>query len=207
MIVVFALSALAGEYPPEVQRVVDVAQQAGVPTSAIEDKAKEGLAKGVPSARIAEVLGERVAQLREAQELLGPQTPPSLVIAAAAALRADATPQAIRHLARAKGPSQALSVQVLADLLGSGVSESDAIQMIDLAASGAGRGHAVQGLVTAVTALNANGHSSDQAAAAILSNMANGQGGNGRPDEPGRPANAGRPDTPGRPSNPGNSNR
>jgi len=114
--------------------LVEGAASRGLPVEGVADKILEGLAKGVPPARLLPVVEGMVARLREADESLAalPASSgarPALIEAGAEALRRGASPVALAALAAevegSPAPSDQLEVAIrtLGDLGEQGVAE------------------------------------------------------------------------------------
>jgi hypothetical protein len=140
-----------------VEAAVARAGQAQLPAELLVDKAREGLAKGVPPARIGAVVAELEQALgrarAEAQPFLGAGAPPprallkSLVEAHAAGVRADDAAMVLR----AGGRERAL--QVLTDLVQRGYPSGPAARTV---AGVAGRPVALERLVGQAERLRAS---------------------------------------------------
>jgi hypothetical protein len=106
----------------EVEALVDSARRLGIPTEPVIDKALEGAAKRAPSERILVVVRSRFHELIGAHAALGSGAMEPEIIAAADALHAGASTQAISTLRRQR-PSVPLTIPlaVLADLIARGV--------------------------------------------------------------------------------------
>jgi hypothetical protein len=103
----------------ELRAVVDRASVNGLPTELLLDKVREGLAKGVPAARIATVvrgLGESLGHARvEAQPYVSSPSP-SLLKAIVEAHAAGAGTAEVVSILRATGQERERALQVLTDL-------------------------------------------------------------------------------------------
>lgn len=111
--------ARLGASAAAVHATLDNATRAGLPAELIADKVREGLAKGVPPARIATVvagLADALGHARaEAQPLVGGAPPAALLKAIVEAHAAGAGAADVATILRAGGRDRA--VQVLTDLL------------------------------------------------------------------------------------------
>ncbi|HEX6838753.1 MAG TPA: hypothetical protein VF334_19380 [Polyangia bacterium] len=111
--------ARLGTSAPAVHATLDHAAKAGLPTELIADKVREGLAKGVPPARIAGVvasLADSFGRARaEAQPLVGATPSAALLKAIVEAHAAGAAAADVATVLGAGGRERA--VQVLTDLL------------------------------------------------------------------------------------------
>jgi hypothetical protein len=124
--------ALGADLPASVQAVVEQAELADLPTSLLEQKALEGLAKGVPEARITTVLDDLLAQWKGADRVLGERARApdraDLVPAAAAALQQGAPSGVVSSLSSEPRPIAAL--WTLSDMLYAGLSPPDAERLV-----------------------------------------------------------------------------
>ena len=122
-----------------VQRVVDSAAAAGLPTEPLIRKALEGESKGADSARILMAVQGLLAHLSTARSLFGPEARESELVAGAAALRAGATSTNLARLAALRQHEPlAVPLSVLADLLAAGVPVDQAWSSVyDMASHGA----------------------------------------------------------------------
>jgi len=122
-----------------VQRLVDSAASSGLPTEPLIRKALEGESKGADSARIVSAVQGLFTHLSTARQLFGPAARESELVAAAAALRAGASPSSLARLSTLR-PKEQLTVplSVLADLLASGIPVEQAwTSVYDMASHGA----------------------------------------------------------------------
>ena len=110
-------------------RIADSARADGIPVAPIVAKAAEGVLKGADDARIVAAVRALVQQLGRARAVL-PSSSTGTLTAAASALRAGVTTEAVRDLAIASaGGSDAdlgIALVTLVDLTTSGVSASQA---------------------------------------------------------------------------------
>ncbi|HEV2148010.1 MAG TPA: hypothetical protein VGR37_11460, partial [Longimicrobiaceae bacterium] len=101
------LPALAQDVASPAQRIEAArrtAESAGIPASLLENKVAEGRAKGIPMARIAAAVEQRLALLTRARdamagEVRGPLAPTDLRVGADA-LAAGVSPETLGTLAR-----------------------------------------------------------------------------------------------------------
>lgn len=185
-------ATFAADLPADLAAVVDAAAAQDLPTSPLEAKAVEGLAKGVPEARIASVLDGLLADLQRSQALVGAGSD-DLIYAGARALKAGASDRAVATLA--PGPVGERALHSLADLLALGVTEADAVRVVRVAAASSGASTHTAGLATSVAALVSRGSSPTEAADQVLaglSGQSNGvgsmpDGAPGKKDNPGNP--------------------
>ncbi len=122
----------------EVQRVVDSAGRAALPTEPLVLKALEGASKGADSARIIAAVRTLAANLGSARVALGPAASEAELVAGAAALRAGATGPALATLRQLrKGEPLVVPLSVLADLLTAGLATDRAWSSVrDMATRG-----------------------------------------------------------------------
>lgn len=153
--------AAAVPLPEPVAAICAAAAQEDLPTAALETKALEGLAKGVPPERIATVLNGLVTDLRRASELLGPAAQGSdradILLASVSARRAGVSDRAVRQLAELPEALRAQAVYSIADLVRQGFTEEESLQLVrDATGSGDPRA-ALTGLATSAAALLSQG--------------------------------------------------
>ena len=121
----------------QIQQILVQAQQEGLPTEPLVDKALEGWAKHAPADRLVIAVGDlrhRLTAARQAAVETGMTDPPSSVVAAAAqALGRGMTPDDVRLLIRTAGKGDAATTGLM-------VASSLAAQGIDRAAAA----HAVE---------------------------------------------------------------
>jgi hypothetical protein len=114
----------------QLRALVDDAARAGLPAELLADKAREGVAKNVPPARIIAVvrsLGQALASARrEAQPFVGQALPPSLLRALVEAHGAGASTAETQLILRQHGGERALVE--LADLLSRGHAPATAVR-------------------------------------------------------------------------------
>lgn len=148
-----ASAAYAGDRPPEVAAVIEAARAAGLPAEALEAKAKEGEAKGVPGPTIAAYLEGLRKDLAAADVALGGEAQGEdrgeLLVAVVAARRVGVSAAAFGEAARLPNGLRAPAVRALADLVGAGVSEPAALALVRQASA---RGDARSALRDTVTA-------------------------------------------------------
>jgi hypothetical protein len=135
---------LAGRLDPataaEVERLVDSARAAGLPTVPLVDKALEGATKGAADARILAAVRGLAQRLGAARDALGTGASDAELVAAAGALYQGVSTKALSQLRAARARSSlALPLVVLADLIARGVPSATATAaVLDLARSDAG---------------------------------------------------------------------
>lgn len=160
--------ANAGSYPSEVAAVIAAATAAGLPTTLLEDKAREAMAKGIPPAVAAGVLSGLAADLAEARRLLGPPGDDGATCTAAAVvLRGGGSPVSVRRIAGLPIGVRARALFAFADLLSLHVPEVDALSLVEDVASSAESAVGVEGLAGSVGALLAGGMSEADALASV----------------------------------------
>jgi hypothetical protein len=121
-----------------VQRLVDSAQKAGLPTEPLVQKALEGTTMGASPARIEGAVGALLDRLAQSRDALGPDAGTAALVAGASALRAGLTPGSLRQLhALRGGASLAVPISVLTDLVAQGLPPDEATrEVLDLARNG-----------------------------------------------------------------------
>ena len=105
----------------ELTRVIDSARAEGVPTSPLVAKSAEGVLKNADDARIVRAVRTLATELRTARTLMPADASPSILMAAASALHAGASRDALSRLAAARSASRgetdlAVALVTLADL-------------------------------------------------------------------------------------------
>ena len=114
-----------------VQRVVDSAGRAGLPTEPLVQKALEGSTLGAPGDRIEAAVHALHGQLGRARTALGEDAGPAELTAAAGALRAGLPPSALRRLQSLRsGRPLVVPIAVLTDLVAEGVPPDEATQSV-----------------------------------------------------------------------------
>jgi hypothetical protein len=106
----------------QVETLVTSARDQGLPTEPLVQKALEGASKGAPGTRIVTAVESTLADLRRAREALGQRAASDEIVAAAAALRAGATPAMVAEIRRV-GPHGGVAVPlaVFTDLVAGGM--------------------------------------------------------------------------------------
>ena len=122
----------------EVEAALASARSERLPTEPLVQKALEGASKGAPGPRIADAVGTVLADLRRAREALGVAAAEDELVAAAAALRAGATPSMIGEMRRvAPHGAVAVPLAVFTDLVAGGMRTDAAWRSVaDLARKG-----------------------------------------------------------------------
>jgi hypothetical protein len=114
-----------------VQRVVDSAGRAGLPTEPLVQKALEGSTLGAPGDRIEAAVSALHGQLGRAREALGREAGEAELTTAAGALRAGLPPSALRRLQSLRsGRPLVVPIAVLTDLVAEGVPPDEATQSV-----------------------------------------------------------------------------
>lgn len=164
MVVVIALgagTAAASDLPAPLADVVSSAAAEGLPTEPLEAKAREGLAKGVPVARITVVLEGLRSELDVARSALGGDAEPAVVTAAGHALRSGAGVGAVQRVAFAPHPRRDLALVSLGDLMHAGLPEERAVELVETASAAPQTERAFTGLAVTSSALLEAGMSAD----------------------------------------------
>jgi hypothetical protein len=105
-----------------VEAALASARGEGLPTEPLVQKALEGASKRAPGPRIVDAVGTVLADLRRAREALGVAAAEDELVAAAAALRAGATPTMIGEMRRvAPHGAVAVPLAVFTDLVAGGM--------------------------------------------------------------------------------------
>jgi hypothetical protein len=121
-----------------VQRLVDSARTAGLPTEPLVQKALEGSTLGAGGDRIRAAVSALFGQLSHARAALGTSASDAEVTAAAGAIRAGVPADTLQHLrALRSGRSLVVPISVLADLVAEGTPPDRAYRSVfDLARDG-----------------------------------------------------------------------
>jgi hypothetical protein len=121
-----------------VEAALASARAEGLPTEPLVQKALEGASKGAPGPRIVAAVATVLADLRRAREALGLTAAEDELVAAAAALRAGATPSMIGEMRRvAPHGAVAVPLAVFTDLVAGGMGADVAWRSVaDLARKG-----------------------------------------------------------------------
>jgi hypothetical protein len=121
-----------------VQRVVDSAAREGLPTEPLVQKALEGSTLGAADDRIVAAVGALHGQLTSARRALGGRASEADLTAAAGALRAGLSANALERLRSLRGDRPlVVPIAVLTDLVAEGVPVDEATRsVLDLARDG-----------------------------------------------------------------------
>jgi hypothetical protein len=136
VVLVAALPARAQAPEQQVQTALQRAQQAGVPVELLESKIAEGRAKGVPMARIAQAVEQRLAALLHVQAAFAQRqtlTTEELGVAADAAQAgvSDAALQAV--VSRAPAEHRSVAIAALSQLVQLGYTPQQALDQVQRA--------------------------------------------------------------------------
>ena len=116
-------------------RLIDSARVAGLPTAPLVDKIAEGTLKGADDERIVRAVRTLARELGDARAALGPSTDVPLLGAAASALHAGVTEGDLRRMARAGGSPEpaalASALVTLVDLVAKRVPVAPATRSIE----------------------------------------------------------------------------
>jgi hypothetical protein len=114
-----------------VQRLVDSARMAGLPTEPLVQKALEGSTMGASGDRIRAAVEALRGQLSRAREALGNGASEGELTAGAGALRAGVSPASLAELHRLRyRQSLVVPISVLADIVAEGVSPTQATKEV-----------------------------------------------------------------------------
>ena len=118
-----------------VSAIIDSARADGLPAEPLVQKALEGASKHAPGEVIVRAVRTLALNLHTVRTALGDRSSDQELLAGAAALRAGATPDALRELRRLdESRSLAVPLSVLADLVSQGVEVTTASRtVLDLA--------------------------------------------------------------------------
>lgn len=131
------LSRLDAETAAVVAPILEAASRDSLPVEALESKALEGVAKGVPPERIGQVVAELAMELRDARSGLRVRLPSTTltggeVVAAARAVRQGVPVEALDDLWSARPDDRPLDVPVtvLSELVRRGIPVADATDLM-----------------------------------------------------------------------------
>ncbi|MFT5684494.1 MAG: hypothetical protein ACI8RZ_005435 [Myxococcota bacterium] len=129
----------AQEIPSCIDSILRSVDEAGLPVDLLESKAREGLAKGVPPARIASVLEGMQSDLSAASTLLDLPEDASdrneVLSATASALRAEVSTDTLHRLASLPEQIRGPAIQSMVDLMLIGFSQAQSAQLVEDAAA------------------------------------------------------------------------
>ncbi|MFQ5747600.1 MAG: hypothetical protein ACE5HF_10340 [Gemmatimonadota bacterium] len=167
--------ALPPEAAARVEAIAVRAAREGIPPGLIVGKALEGAAKGVPPDRIVPAVAGLARRLGQVRALLGPDRPPSTLMAAAEAARRGVPAEAIRELSRRHRGDIAIPLLVLGELSRSGVPVDRALGVIDSAYQHGQRGERMLAFSAAVRRQIARGESPRRAAEIVARRIREGR--------------------------------
>ncbi|MGH7444355.1 MAG: hypothetical protein ACREKM_05740, partial [Longimicrobiales bacterium] len=150
------------------------ARSQGLPTESLVNKALEGIAKQVPSARIAGAIEQRLAVLGRAQAALGPARGANADISAVAdAMQRGVGAEAVRALREQAGTNVPVGVaaHVLADLSERGVPTDVALDVLAAWRQRGGRVDELPDIAAGVDRLVRQGMLPAQAGAAVAGSL------------------------------------
>ncbi len=143
--------AYSPEAAAQIEALVAEAGRNGVPAAPLYDKALEGAAKRVPTARVMPALREYSGRMQRAQGLLGGTREVSWVVAGADALRRGVAGDALTSIGREAGARTPMALVVMGDLVEAGVPAGRAIEVMQEALV---RTNGEEGLLEVPTALH-----------------------------------------------------
>ena len=114
----------------QIEVVVEQARREGVPTAPLYDKALEGAAKRVPTARVLPALREYSGQMQRAQGFLGGTRDAAWVVAGADALRRGVASDALTSIGQEAGTRTPIALVVMGDLLEAGILPGPAMDVM-----------------------------------------------------------------------------
>lgn len=154
--------AVAGE----IENVVASARAAGVPESLVLKKALEGAAKGVPGARVVDVLRTYQSRLVRSRALLGSTASGAMLVAGADALQKGVPEAAVQSVGRAEG-GDPIALVALGDLVDAGVPVDQAAAVVRKALARGKRGEELLDIPAQVRNMMRQGTPPGQAAGVI----------------------------------------
>lgn len=169
------------------------ARRDGLPTEPLVNKALEGIAKQVPSARIITAVEQRLAGLGRARDALGGAAAPGEIEGIADAMQRGVGAEAVRALRAQAGDEApvAVAAHVLADLQERGVPTDVALEVLGAWRSRGGRPDDLPEIPAGVDRLLRQGMGPSQAGSTLAASL---RSGNATPGRPAAPGARGRPD-------------
>lgn len=171
------------------------AEREGLPTQPLVNKALEGIAKHVPSARVIMAVEQRFESLAQARTALGAPAPPAEIEGVADAMQRGVGAQAVRTLRAQAGDDApvAVAAHVLADLQERGVPTDVALDVLSAWRTRGGRPSDLPDIPAGIDRLLRQGMGPAQAGSAVAASLRSGNAA-GAPGRPVLPGARGRPD-------------
>lgn len=170
-----ARPAMAQDLPAEVQQVIDLAAANGLPVSGLEEKALEGVAKGVPSHRIVAAVQQQADWLAKAAALVPNVHDEQTLQAVALALRAGASERAVLDLLTLSDDLRDAALEGVSDLMASGFTEGQATELVRTAAAASDPDLAMAQVVTVANGLVVRGESPAEATSSVSAAVSQGR--------------------------------
>ena len=174
-------TAHAQDLPTDLATLVETVASEGLPVEALESKAREGLAKGVPPTRILGVLDAMHTDLQHADTLLSlPEDAPdrdTTLSAAARALRSNIAEDHLHTLAALPEVVRGDAIHSMVDLTQTGFTQAQSARLVQDAAAARRPEEALSALTTASGALLVQGASHAEVLQRITAELAVGHSG------------------------------
>lgn len=162
----------------DVDALVAMAGDRGIPAGPLFNKALEGVAKHVPQALLMTALRGYSDRLGTARMAFGGEVGPPMLVAGADALQRGVNPDALRDLGEG-GMHSPMAVLVLADLIETGVPSARALEVLHEAMGQRMAEDMMLEIPEHVRGFMREGHSPGAAAERVWSRMRGGMGGMG----------------------------
>jgi hypothetical protein len=178
-----ARNVLAPDVLRAVEALADAAERDGLPSDPVYAKALEGVAKGVPEARLLPALDQFAGRLRVARDVLGAAAQAPLLVAGVDALARGVPTETLRGLAAAE--RRPVAIVVLGDLVQSGLPADAALEVVREALARRAPDEALLDIPPAARRLLRDAGSTDAALDALRRRIRDGGGRVGPPAPPG----------------------
>ena len=187
--VLVSFPALGADLPTSLQMVIDTAEDNGLPTQPLVQKAREGLSKGVSNDRVEIVLSRMAGDLARAKEIMVTDNP-ELLRAASGAIRLGASDANILALYRLDSAVRLQSLTAYTDLLAVGLGHNQSLQLVrNVAVTPSGPRHLPQ-IAILVASKISRGATPTSAANDVSTNLGVGPEVGGGPAQSGNSAKA-----------------
>jgi len=123
-------AAYSVEDAATIEALIGEAADQGLPTDALYDKALEGAAKRMPTARVLPALEAFRGRMQSARSLMEGAPSASAIVAGSDAILRGVPPETIRELGRSGTDRTAVALLVAGDLAESGITGDRALQVI-----------------------------------------------------------------------------
>ena len=171
-----AQGALPEDVFLQVDAVARSAAREGIPADVLFNKALEGAAKRVPADRLLPAVEAYAGRLREARFAFGPEAHAPLLVAGADALQRGVGRELLRGLGQSEERSP-MAVLVLADLVETGISNDQALELVREAMQRRARQQDMLDMPGEVRRLMRQGRSAQDAVEQVRRGLSRGRGG------------------------------